>query len=384
MSTRDSSRAQSDGHWGLFPGARNSESSRSDGSSAGPVVSQLPVQTNPPLKSSALFKFPRTKKSRNSLFPLPVKVPPPNQFNSRNANTSNPIQRPASQRQDSFADVSQGHFSSPSQSSFGRGTPHSGSPRPPLLRHNSTTSARSARSSASLKKGHALNRRGRSSTLGSLAGIQDDPHQSSSDVVPSSRTSTNTAPRKSFSDLFNISQRLRNNTDHLRGDGSPGSVGPTTPKSAPSKSNSFSIQRELAATPPREENDTPATYLEKLEGAVNRKAIATILCQSGEEFYATALRKYIRGFAFFGDPIDMSLRKLLMEAELPKETQQIDRLVQAFANRYHECNPGVFASTGKADPDATDTLTCDQINMFPRPGIFHRVFSTNFAHGRLQ
>lgn len=107
------------------------------------------------------------------------------------------------------------------------------------------------------------------------------------------------------------------------------------------------MQRELAATPPREDDDTPATYLEKLEGAVHRKAIATILCQSGEEFHATALRKYIRGFSFFGDPIDMALRKLLMEAELPKETQQIDRMVQAFANRYHECNPGVFASTGE-------------------------------------
>jgi Sec7-like guanine-nucleotide exchange factor len=49
---------------------------------------------------------------------------------------------------------------------------------------------------------------------------------------------------------------------------------------------------------------------------------------------------------FFGDPMDMAIRKLLMEADLPKETQQIDRVVQAFADRYHECNPGIYASPG--------------------------------------
>jgi hypothetical protein len=46
--------------------------------------------------------------------------------------------------------------------------------------------------------------------------------------------------------------------------------------------------------------------------------------------------------------MDMALRKLLMEAELPKETQQIDRFLQAFANRYHECNPGIYSSPDQA------------------------------------
>jgi hypothetical protein len=46
--------------------------------------------------------------------------------------------------------------------------------------------------------------------------------------------------------------------------------------------------------------------------------------------------------------MDMAIRKLLMEAELPKETQQIDRFLQAFANRYHECNPGIYASAEQA------------------------------------
>lgn len=44
----------------------------------------------------------------------------------------------------------------------------------------------------------------------------------------------------------------------------------------------------------------------------------------------------------------MSLRKFLLEAELPKETQQVDRVIQAFADRYHECNPGIFVSPDQA------------------------------------
>jgi Sec7-like guanine-nucleotide exchange factor len=76
--------------------------------------------------------------------------------------------------------------------------------------------------------------------------------------------------------------------------------------------------------------------------------IGGVLCQSDEDFFKVALRKYMRGFSYFGDPMDMSIRKLLMEVDLPKETQQIDRFLQAFADRYHECNPGIFASPGTA------------------------------------
>ena len=72
-----------------------------------------------------------------------------------------------------------------------------------------------------------------------------------------------------------------------------------------------------------------------------------ILSKSDDEFPKNVLRSYMRGFKFFGDPIDMAIRKLLMEVELPKETQQIDRVLQSFANRYQECNPGLFTSPGK-------------------------------------
>jgi Sec7-like guanine-nucleotide exchange factor len=76
--------------------------------------------------------------------------------------------------------------------------------------------------------------------------------------------------------------------------------------------------------------------------------MATILCKGSDEFSKTCLRKYMRGFSYFVDSIDMAIRKMLMEVELPKETQQIDRLLQGFADRYCECNPGIFVSVDEA------------------------------------
>ena len=127
--------------------------------------------------------------------------------------------------------------------------------------------------------------------------------------------------------------------------------------------------------PAREENDTPATYLSRLGESVPKNAVGGILACSDEEFYKTALRKYMRGFAFFGDPIDMAIRKLLMEVELPKETQQIDRFLQAFADRYHECNPGIFASEGMIIlPRFGVRLTV------PRSSIFHCILNIDLTH----
>lgn len=123
---------------------------------------------------------------------------------------------------------------------------------------------------------------------------------------------------------------------------------PGTPISVGSKQASFNLSRDPIIVPERQEGDTPAKYLIRLEEAVSRGVVATILSQSNDEFFKNVLRSYMRGFKFFGDPLDMSTRKLLMEVELPKETQQIDRVLQAFANRYHECNPGVYASPDEA------------------------------------
>ena len=185
--------------------------------------------------------------------------------------------------------------------------------------------------------------------MGSLNNALEAERLSSPQVVPSGRTSTSTTGRKSFGDLFSLSHKLRHSSEPSNmGYGKTASGAPGTPASTGSKSNSFQIPREPAVYPERAEGDTPATYLAKLEEAVNRGVIAALLCKGFDDFSKTCLRKYMRGFAYFGDSIDMAVRKMLMEVELPKETQQIDRLLQGFADRYCECNPGIFASTDEA------------------------------------
>ncbi len=123
---------------------------------------------------------------------------------------------------------------------------------------------------------------------------------------------------------------------------------PGTPRSSASKDHPLNYEREPFVIPEREEGDTPAKYLVRLEDAVSRGVVASTVSRAGDDFSLAVLRSYMRKFPFFGDPIDMAIRKLLMEVELPKETQQIDRVLQGFANRYHECNPGIFMSSEQA------------------------------------
>ncbi|GAA5981393.1 hypothetical protein JCM11641_005305 [Rhodosporidiobolus odoratus] len=76
--------------------------------------------------------------------------------------------------------------------------------------------------------------------------------------------------------------------------------------------------------------------------------ITRALAASSDEFHTAALAVYLRLFPFQQLALDIALRVFLSAASLPSETQQIDRVMEAFARRYCECNPGVFA--GKKAP----------------------------------
>jgi len=41
------------------------------------------------------------------------------------------------------------------------------------------------------------------------------------------------------------------------------------------------------------------------------------------------------------------LRRYLFTFVLPGEAQKIDRIMEAFSERYYECNPDIYANTGK-------------------------------------
>jgi hypothetical protein len=84
--------------------------------------------------------------------------------------------------------------------------------------------------------------------------------------------------------------------------------------------------------------------LQRLSSLVGKADIAGLLGSSADVKYVTTLKLYIGKFSFTGDPLDVALRRLLMHIGLPRETQQIDRVIEAFAKRYVECNPDIFMS----------------------------------------
>lgn len=110
----------------------------------------------------------------------------------------------------------------------------------------------------------------------------------------------------------------------------------------------MSMSRENVSLPERMEGEAPMKYLSRVEAVIPKSQIPVVLSKKVDDFIPVVLRSFMRKFAFFGDPLDMALRKILTEIDLPKETQQIDRVVQSFADRYHECNPGIFSDSGKS------------------------------------
>lgn len=339
-----------------LPVSRLSESSRSDGSYGENGVYATTTTTHTVSTTTTFFRMPKRKKNNGPLFPLPDKIQSQPSFashgrtdgrSSESPSRRSPVRtppvtailRPFHSRND---DIMTSQFPSPSHSALAASSTIFAAPWLPAQRTDSTPSAKSGTSSPAPTPPTL----GRSSTRGSLRkGASDEP-LATPPLPQSSRTSTSTSGRASLGGLFGLS-RLRHNSEPQYPRHGLGSVpSPDTPISNRSKSHSLNLVRELVVVPRREEGDTPAKYLARLEEAVSRSVVATIISKSGDEFSRNVLRSYMRGFSFFGYPLDMSIRKLLMEVELPKETQQIDRVLQAFANRYHECNPGVYASPG--------------------------------------
>lgn len=319
---------------------RFSDSSRSDQSfgDRGDRVEHAPQEEG--FFSTKRFRlWPRI--NRSSFFPSPPK--PRNEAPSKGKTTPPPAgQRsvptdsaPKSVASDDWDQDRVSPLPSPSRSSTRPSSPAHNN----LRRNPSTKSAPSIKSSSSRDGKSTSKSRQRSTTIGTTATDVHDTHQQTSPhLVSSARTSSSTSGRKSIGDFLSIPHRLRQNSEPpIPRAGSPGMGGAATPTSRP----------ESIPVPPRQDNDTPFTYLSRLQSILPRGAIAGVLAQSGEEFFTTALRMYMRELSFFEDPIDMAIRKLLMEVILPKETQQIDRVLQQFSDRYHECNPGIFANSGR-------------------------------------
>ena len=337
-------------------GHRFSESSRSDGSngSSDQIYGSTTYTTHTVSTHTTFFRLPRRNKNRNSLFPLPVKIPLPREEDPQQDGPPTP-------RASTSALPSESHASNGNSQSVAalqrRHTETSPTKQLPLstnaalakqslsfaepgmnLFRNESQRSRASSNSSPLQPPMRLAVRDRASTTSSFGRSSHDMG-TPPPFAASGRNSTSTQGRSSFGGLLNLSRFRQSSDPHSPRHSSPGHR---------SKSNSFAISREALVVPEREEGDTPGKYLERLEAAVARSMIAGILSKSADPFAQAVLRSYTRRFPFFGEPIDMSLRKFLLEADLPKETQQVDRVIQAFADRYHECNPGIFMSPDQA------------------------------------
>ncbi|KAK5118319.1 hypothetical protein LTR62_002832 [Meristemomyces frigidus] len=338
------------------------ESDESNGSSD--IYGQTTTTTHTVQTHTTFFRLPRRNKNRDSLFPLPAKPLQPNELQtpieepgtprgSTSAQSTKSVQSPDSRSPPPFSLLQRRHTeTSPIKRRDNR-------PRPPLpssasalargglafaepsmsLDRNGSHRSRGSSTSSPLQPPMRLGMRDRASTASSF-GQQSHDMDTPPPMTASGRNSSSTTGRSSLGGFLTLS-RFRNGSQ-------PESPRHSSPGTR-SKANSFAMSREVVlVVPQREEGDTPSRYLERLEAAVARSTIAGILSKSADPFAQAVLRSYTRRFPFFGEPIDMSLRKFLLEAELPKETQQVDRVIQAFADRYHECNPGIFKSPDQA------------------------------------
>ncbi|BGP25923.1 hypothetical protein JCM10295v2_004866 [Rhodotorula toruloides] len=87
--------------------------------------------------------------------------------------------------------------------------------------------------------------------------------------------------------------------------------------------------------------------------------VTKVLSLSAEPFYTAALEAYLRYFPFHQLALDIALRVFLCSASLPSETQQIDRVMEAFARRYVECNPGLFGPPATKRDIGDEGLSAD-------------------------
>ncbi|XP_055469677.1 cytohesin-2 isoform X3 [Psammomys obesus] len=107
----------------------------------------------------------------------------------------------------------------------------------------------------------------------------------------------------------------------------------------PKKGIQFLVEHELLQNTPEE----IARFLYKGEG-LNKTAIGDYLGER-EELNLSVLHAFVDLHEFTDLNLVQALRQFLWSFRLPGEAQKIDRMMEAFAQRYCLCNPGVFQST---------------------------------------
>jgi ankyrin repeat protein len=84
-----------------------------------------------------------------------------------------------------------------------------------------------------------------------------------------------------------------------------------------------------------------AEFLSTAKG-LNLQQLGEFISDPGE-FAALVLQQYLSRFRFTGQSLEQAVRTYLITFRLPGEAQRIDRVMQAFAMRFHHDNPDMFS-----------------------------------------
>ncbi|KAJ1915330.1 hypothetical protein H4219_004383 [Mycoemilia scoparia] len=117
-------------------------------------------------------------------------------------------------------------------------------------------------------------------------------------------------------------------------------------------------------------------HLEHVKSIIPTTDLGTVLAQQDEE-HRELLREYMQGYHFENKPVDFALRELLTQLHLPKESQQIDRIIQMFSEHYQICNPDLFSSS-----DAVYSLAFQILLLHTdahNPRIKHKMTKSQFV-----
>lgn len=117
---------------------------------------------------------------------------------------------------------------------------------------------------------------------------------------------------------------------------------------APGSEQDRTAQESVQLPDPRSDDEDTTSYLSRALQTVDRPTLLAALSTHDTSFHQVVLQKEMERFDWHGISFDFALREVLAQYALPKETQQIDRVLNAFAHRYSCCNPGLFVSTDQA------------------------------------
>eukprot|EP00088_Acartia_fossae_P033688 TRINITY_DN34516_c0_g1_i1.p1 TRINITY_DN34516_c0_g1~~TRINITY_DN34516_c0_g1_i1.p1 ORF type:complete len:689 (+),score=203.23 TRINITY_DN34516_c0_g1_i1:43-2109(+) len=136
---------------------------------------------------------------------------------------------------------------------------------------------------------------------------------------------------------------------------------PISPPTSPSSDESLLGSMEFAPPPPLPQVDKPsalrlANRLYNLEGF--KKQDVSRQLSKKNDFSHTVAESYFQLFDFSTLTLDLALRAFLAKCILVGETQERERVLMYFSQRYLQCNPHLLQSGTFRSQDSLHTLTC--------------------------